>query len=334
MKDGVKFGIGIILSFAIIAADIVLLSYTDMPMLAFWAILIVSIVIMFLPVLSFRPAAATIENGVLNVRAPFVNVSVPVSSVSGVELRTEFKFGFRVWGYGGIRRCSGEFSNKEFGTYTLAADTAINAYVVLRHTKGVLVFNSVDEDTTRTLYGILTKHGVPSTVIPTDTEEASRSNRKRKWIIAGVAIASVVVVVAAVALLLSAGYVDVSMDEEGVDVDAFMAHESIPYDDIARVDLVEDMDYGTRVGGYAGSDFLSGNFRNDDLGRYTLAVHKSTDLCIVVHRTSGSAVVFNLADEDSTRSFYETLLGMLNVQQIVPTIGPSGMCCNYNILSL
>lgn len=334
MKDGVRFGIGIVLCFAIVAADIVLLSYTDVPMWMFWAILVVSIIVAFLPVLSFRPTVATVENGMLDVRGPFVNVSVPLTSITGVELRTDFKFGFRVWGYGGIRRFSGEFSNREFGTYTLAADSTIHAYVVLRHAKGILVFNSVSEDITRTLYGALTGQGIPSTVVPMDHEEASKASRRHKCVIAGVTIALVAIVVAVVALLLSAGYVDVSMDEDGVKVDAFMTHEKIAYDDIGGIELVEDMDYGTRVGGYAGSDFLSGNFRNNELGKYTLAVHRSTDLCIVVHRTSGSAVVFNLTDEDSTRTFYEELRGVMDATYGLPNIDTLGIRCNYNAFSL
>lgn len=308
MKDGVKFGIGIILCFAIVTADIILLLDTDMPMWAFWTILIVSLVVVFLPVLRFRPVAATVQDGVLSVKAPFVDVSIPLSSVTSVELRTDFKIGFRLWGYGGIRRCSGDFSNKEFGSYTLAADTSIHEYVVIRHSKGILVFNNVDEETTRAMYDTLMGHGISSTVTPVDPAKTSKAGRRRMWVIAGIVIASIVIVVMAVVLLMfSAGYVNASMDEDSVTVDAFMAHEDITYDEIAWIELVDSMDYGVRVGGYAGSDFLSGNFRNDDLGRYTLAVHKSTDLCIVVHKTSASAVVFNLDNNDSTRAFYEAL---------------------------
>lgn len=308
MKDGIKFGISVILCFAIIAADIILLLNTDMPMWAFWAILIVSLIVVFIPVLSFHPVAATVHNGALNVKAPFVDISIPLSSVANVELRTDFKIGFRLWGYGGIRRCSGDFSNKEFGTYTLAADTSIHAYVVIRHSRGVLVFNNVDEETTRAIYDVLIGHGISSTVTPVNPDKTSKSNRRRMWVIAGIVITSIVIVVITVVLLMfSVGYVNASMDEDSVTVDAFMAHEDIPYDEIAWIELVDGMDYGIRVGGYAGSNFLSGNFRNDDLGRYTLAVYKSTDLCIVVHKTSASAVVFNLADNDSTRAFYEAL---------------------------
>lgn len=198
-------------------------------------------------------------------------------------------------------------------------DTSVHAYVVLRHSRGILVFNSGDEDSTRTLYETLAGQGIPSTVAPADPAVASRTGRKRMWVIAGIIIFLVVVAVAVILMMFYVGHVNASMDEDGVTVDAFMVHEDIPYDEITGIELVDDMDYGARVGGYAGADYLSGNFKNDDLGRYTLAVHKSTNLCIVVHRTSDSPVVFNLADNDSTRAFYETLSDAVEANRAVTT---------------
>lgn len=90
MKDGIKFGIGTVLCIVIVITDIILMSCTDMPMWAFWVILFVSFIPLLLPILSFRPAVATVEDGMLKVKGPFVDVSIPVSSITGIEFRTDF----------------------------------------------------------------------------------------------------------------------------------------------------------------------------------------------------------------------------------------------------
>ena len=125
-------------------------------------------------------------------------------------------------------------------------------------------------------------------------------------------IVAVAIVIAVVALTMTGGHVDASMDEGGVEVDATMMHEDIPYSDISHIELRDDLDYGVRVGGFGGSDISSGNFRNDEFGSYRLAVHNEVHSFIVVHRTDRSVVVFNLNSRESTESFFVELSLMVD----------------------
>ena len=69
--------------------------------------------------------------------------------------------------------------------------------------------------------------------------------------------------------LLFAGDVNVSVGKNAVEVNAFMAAGStVKYTDIEEVYLSDDVHYGSRVGGFGGLKISSGNFENDEYGRY------------------------------------------------------------------
>ena len=310
MTDGIKMGIGIAISTALIVVDTALVLATDMPMWLFWLILAVAIVMLFIPMLSFRGTQASVSDGRLMVKAPFVNVDIPLSSIQAVECRTEFDIGLRMYGYGGISSGSGDFTNKEFGLYTFAGTRRIPLFIVIRHSgKRILAFNVGNETETMTLYRELAdlSRKAEAVISPDESEKAAKGHRTMKNFMVAFIVVAVAVVIAVVALTMTGGHVDVSMDEDGVEVDATMMHEDIPYSDISHIELRDDLDYGVRVGGFGGLDISSGNFRNDEFGSYRLAVHNDVHSFIVVHRVDGSVVVFNLENEESTESFFEKL---------------------------
>jgi len=88
------------------------------------------------------------------VKGPMLEITVPFNEITAMELRgeKEIKFGVRTWGYGGIRYAGGTFSNKEFGTYKLAVCTKPKKFIVVRHAKGILVFNMETVETTLMMY--------------------------------------------------------------------------------------------------------------------------------------------------------------------------------------
>lgn len=110
--------------------------------------------------------------------------------------------------------------------------------------------------------------------------------------------------------LLGSGSVSADLDDGGLDVSAPFVNEHISYQDMDRVELRSDVDYGSRTSGYAGNDLLSGNYRNDEFGSYKLAIQKSTSNCIVVHHSDG-ILVFNLDSSDNTERYYNDLLSRI-----------------------
>lgn len=323
MNDSSKFWTTVVVSTALILLDVALILTSAIPMWLFWVILVVSIVLIFVPILSFKGAQASVSDGRLRVKAPFVDLDIPLSSIQAVECRTSFDMGLRMYGYGGINSGSEDFTNKEFGSYTFAGTRKIPLFIVIRHSgKRILAFNVGSEAETMALYRELAdlsgKAGV--VISPDGSEKTAKGHRTMRNFMVAFIVVVVAVVIAVVALTMTGGHIDVSMDEDGLEVDATMMHEDIPYSDISHIELRDDLDYGVRVGGFGGSDISSGNFRNDEFGNYRLAVHNDVHSFIVVHRVDGSVVVFNLENEESTESFFEKLSDRMDYASI-STIG-------------
>ena len=319
MNDSSKFWAAVAASTLLILLDVALIIASAIPMWLFWVILVVSLVLIFVPILSFKGAQASVSDGRLRVKAPFVDLDIPLSSIQAVECRRGFDIGFRVYGYGGISSGSGDFTNDEFGAYTFAGSKKIPVFVVVRHSgRRILAFNVRDETETVSVYRALVDgtDAKGPVMTPEESRKASSGHRSVRYVMIAIVAICVVSVVVVVAVMMVSGHVSASMDDDGLEIDATMMHEDIPFDEISRVELRDDVDYGTRTGGFGGMDISSGNFRNDEFGDYRLAIHNGVGLCIVVHATDGDVVVFNLADREYTESFYHDLLDRLGTQPI------------------
>lgn len=101
MNDSSKFWAAVAASTLLILLDVALIIASAIPMWLFWVILVVSLVLIFVPILSFKGAQASVSDGRLRVKAPFVDLDIPLSSIQAVECRRGFDIGFRVYGYGG-----------------------------------------------------------------------------------------------------------------------------------------------------------------------------------------------------------------------------------------
>lgn len=156
MNDSSKFWTAVVVSTALILLDIALVLMSAIPMWLFWVILVVSIVLIFVPILSFKGAQASVSDGRLRIKAPFVDLDIPLSSIQAVECRTTFDIGLRMYGYGGFSSGSGDFTNKEFGSYRLAIHNDVGLCIVVHLVDGnVVVFNVDSEESTRTFYADL-----------------------------------------------------------------------------------------------------------------------------------------------------------------------------------
>ena len=308
MKDTARVFIGIVASLILIAAGSILIYYTNVPMWMFWLVIIVALVIMMIPLVFVRKTSIVFGEKELKVRGPFLGVDIPYSSIQGVEFRTSFKPGLRLFGYNTIKRGSGTFRNDEFGRYLFTGTTAIPAFVVIRHKQNdTLVFNCGDAAETERIYSDIKSRAGSGTVLPVVGKTASNT----RLIVAGVGIVSIVAAIAVFFVLFSAGHVVATLDDDSLCVDAVMMHEDVLYTDITLTELRENMDYGERRAGYGGMGYLSGKFSNSEFGPYLLAVHSDVSKAIVVTYGPGDHLVFNLASNEETESFYADLLSRL-----------------------
>jgi hypothetical protein len=135
----------------------------------------------------------------------------------------------------------------------------------------------------------------------------TKGERKGMMIFGGFMAGVTVVIFVLVFFFVGSGDVRADLGEDGLGVEAPMLHEYVLYENIVSAELREDVDLGERVNGFGGSKVLSGKFRNGEFGNYTLACYKENKTCIVVERTGGRTLVFNLASAEETGDLYREL---------------------------
>lgn len=301
----------IITGIIILVIDIILLIEPGIDVAYFSAIMVFAIAIITVPTFGFKGPTVTVGD-TLRIKGPFVDTEIIYSTIREMEFRQEFKPGIRTYGLGLIRSGSGDFRNKELGYYTFSGNGKIPAFIIIKYLTGrVVVFNTKDAGETFSLYTQIKSRcsDVPDKVT-VDSGEIKESRRVKGARLTAVIAITLVAVAAIVIVAFGAGHVNASLDDSTLHVDAVMVNENIAYTDISLVELRDDVSYGSRAMGYGGMDYLSGTFKNDEFGRYTLAVHSNNAKCIVVHH-SGGVLVFNLGDDAATASFYTDLLAKL-----------------------
>lgn len=158
--------------------------------------------------------------------------------------------------------------------------------------------------------GRFLKEGVSKEDLAKATAEAKKGNRDillALGVISGIMITFVVIILVLVA---PAGSVNAALEDDGLQIEAPAANRDIAYGDITDVELRQSFDPGRRVGGFGGSEVSSGNFRNEEFGRYVLAQYNDIPEHIVVHH-SGGVLVFNLDSSERTIQFCEDLRSRL-----------------------
>lgn len=141
-----------------------------------------------------------------------------------------------------------------------------------------------------------------------ETEIKPDDNQASKIVKIGSLVFTLIILAGAGGLLF-AGDVSVSVGKNTVEVNAFMAAGStVKYTDIEEVYLSDDVHYGSRVGGFGGLKISSGNFENDEYGRYKLYVYNDNDTLIVLKTNEDKYIVFNQSSQKNTEKVYESIL--------------------------
>lgn len=311
--DHLRVSLGIVAYILVNIVLVILLLQGYVETVPYLILAIASLLLLFIPILCVGGARAEVKDDHLIIKAIMVDLDIPLSSITAVECRDSFKPGIRMCGYGGISKGSGDFMNAEFPHYIFAGDTRIRKFILIRYGKDkVAVFNSVDAEYTESLYRAMTAGTDVSAKVSHGTDAASYARFKRNMAIVVSVIA--VFVVAIILLLLNTGHVNVHLEDDALVIDATMMNMTIEYTEIGSVELREEFDVGTRVGGFATNKVSTGNFHNEEFGNYKLAIHSGMRPVIVVHCTDGGVVVFDAGSPDGTRTMFEDLQS-----RIIPT---------------
>lgn len=314
MNDTSKIVLGLVASMAIVAVDTVLLLCTPLSFLWYIVILIAAMAVIPLSILTIRGEWVELKDDRISINAPMAKLEIPFSSITELEIVSGFKPGLRVYGYYGLKRGSGDFTNEMLGSYTFAGTKAVDKTIVVRYVAKnskarTAAFNLPDLAATEEMYAGIreaTSCGSIRRPSPAEAERARRNYRSTVRIVVAFTAIALAIAAILVAVAMTTGHVDVTLNDDSVTDDATMMHRTVDFDDIVALELRDDMSYGSRVGGLGNSKYLSGNFKNSEFGRYNLAVHAGVDKCIVLY-TEGRNMVFNLDSDEKTVAFFDEL---------------------------
>lgn len=114
------------------------------------------------------------------------------------------------------------------------------------------------------------------------------------------------VVLIAFALMNFLGSVKYELKANSINVKGIFTQVEVPYDVINEVTLVDDIDYGSRLG-VSTFSIVSGTYTNSTYGKYKLMAYRSTEKHIVINY-DGEILVFNQSTVEETQAAYQSLL--------------------------
>ena len=98
---------------------------------------------------------------------------------------------------------------------------------------------------------------------------------------------------------------------------------SVPYSEIASMELREGFDPGVAVDGGLKNRIRYGLWHNEEFQDYQLFASNKIDVVIILHTTQGEVLVFNYESADTTRSFFDTYSAFLTEQGYDITVVPA-----------
>lgn len=150
----VRYGM---LGFGAVAAVIVLIFVLriEVPMWAMAVLAVAAMVALLLPVMYVKRTAAEFDGGAIHITGSSVDETIPLGSIRSFELRDKLTVGSAVKGQTNGWMVGGTFTNQEFGDYLITADCDAKAFVVVRYSGKVLVFNLRTEEQTKEFYELV-----------------------------------------------------------------------------------------------------------------------------------------------------------------------------------
>ena len=102
------------------------------------------------------------------------------------------------------------------------------------------------------------------------------------------------------------GSVKYELKDDSINVKGIFTQVEVPYDVIDEVTLVDDIDYGSRLG-VSTFSIVSGTYTNSAYGKYKLMAYRNTDKHIVINYNK-EILVFNQSTIEETQAAYQSLL--------------------------
>ncbi len=118
---------------------------------------IAAVVVLIVPVMYVKRTEASFDGSALHVKGSNVDLSIPLEKIHSIEFRDSLNPWKLVNGSSNGWMVGGTFTNPEFRKYTITANCDLKAFIIVRYSGKVLVFNLRTEDETSTLCDTVNK---------------------------------------------------------------------------------------------------------------------------------------------------------------------------------
>lgn len=141
----------------------------------------------------------------------------------------------------------------------------------------------------------------------TDDGFAAKISKRAKIVIAAI----IAVLLVAVALLMFTGNLKYHYSDDAITVEASYYEDlTIDFDDIEKIEYMEDLELGNRLYGFESFRLAMGLFECQRFGRYTRYTYSGCDAYVIL-TVNGEKVVLNRPDAAQTKDVYEEISGRL-----------------------
>ena len=143
-------------------------------------------------------------------------------------------------------------------------------------------------------------------------EYVAPTKSKAEKIAYKISLVVVTIIIAAVVVVMFTGNINVNFDETKFNVNTdFWDDIQVPYEDIDTITYSKDFDKGMRTYGFGSAKLSLGNFKNEDLGSYTLYAYNGAKEFIII-RSDDETLVIGMKDSDQTQEIYNYILEKTN----------------------
>ncbi|MBE6782340.1 MAG: DUF1648 domain-containing protein [Ruminococcaceae bacterium] len=148
---------------------------------------------------------------------------------------------------------------------------------------------------------------------PEDTATKVNFSKKETKIVLIILAVVLIVTFTFVGILTFTGSVSTTFNETSFTVDASLCSPlTVNYDDIEKVEFLENSTAGNRLYGVGSAKILAGTFKNEEFGKYTRYSYTGQTSVVAITSTDNNILVITGKNADETKALYNKLLEVLN----------------------
>lgn len=123
-----------------------------------------------------------------------------------------------------------------------------------------------------------------------------------------ISIIAVTLIIIGIIFVMFTGTIEAQFNEKSLIIDStYWQTLEVKYEDIEEVELKENFSVGMKTNGFNSAKLSLGEFRNKELGNYTILVYNFEDSVVAI-KTKDRVLVINANTKEQTKEIYQELI--------------------------